>query len=193
MLRRYFEENRQKLHALSLLIFFVLVLGIVTGSMFYVKTGVGRSVINDKVSDAFLKLSKPENGLMFAKTFFIENLICCTLIFISAYFKLGSLISVGIIIRKGFVTGFTTAAAVGAYGLSGAALMSTTAFDLIISTAVLIMLAAVSASYSMASEKKSKKFLIFFMIFSISIFCVISFSRGFMTTTFMKMIYPKIT
>lgn len=192
-LRAYIQENAKRLQILSLLIFFVLVLGIVTGSIFYMKTGGDAETINQKLSEAFLAIADPQNGMAAAKGFFAENLICCAVIFISAYFKAGAVFSAAVVVRKGFITGFTAAAAAKTYGIAGAALMAGTGVDLVLSSLVYIIFTAVSWTYSVSSEKKSKKFLIFFLIFSISIFCVLSFSRGFLTTTFMKLIYPKIT
>lgn len=191
-MRKYIEENRKILRLLMPVIFFVLVIGVVTGSVFYIKSGGEREVINAKIGEAFLTLSKSQGNVEIMRGYFAENAVWCAVIFISSYFKLGALISAAAVLRKGFVTGFTSAAAAGTYGIAGTALMSSTVIDLVLSSVILIMLSAISISHSLAAEKKSKKFLIFFTIFSISIFCVLSFSRGFLTTTFMKMVYPKI-
>ena len=55
---------------------------------------------------------------------------------------------------------------------------------------------AVSIKYSLNSERKSKKIIfsyIFFMIIIISIFCVASLSEGYLTTTFMSWVSPKLS
>ena len=192
-MRKYLEDNRQKLQILSILIFFVMIIGIVTGSVFYMKTGDGRTAINEHLSDIFRAAADTSNKLGAVKNFFFEAAVSCAVIFISAYFKLGAVLSIGVVFRKGFVTGFTSAAAAGAYGVKGMLLMAATGVDLVISVIILVIFSAVSVSYSIEKEKNSKKFLIFFAIFSISIFCIVSFARGFMSTTFMKLIYPNFT
>ena len=189
--RKYLESNGQKLQILSILIFFVMVIGIVTGSIFYMKTGDGREIINGHLSDIFRAAAETSDKLGAAKNYLFEAAVSCFVIFISAYFKLGALTSLGVVLRKGFITGFTAAAAAGTYGVKGIALVAATSVDLVISVIILVIFSAVSVTYSIEKEKNSKKFLIFFAIFSISIFCVISFARGFLSTTFMNLIYPK--
>ena len=189
-MRKYLENNGQKLQILSILIFFVLVVGIVTGSVFYMKTGDGRAVINEHLADIFRASAETTNKLEAAKNYFLEGVISCAVIFFCAYFRAGAFVTLSVVLRKGFVTGFTAAAAAGTYGLKGMALMAATGADLVISVIILVIFSAVSVTYSIEKEKNSKKFLIFFVIFSISTFCVISFTRGFVSTTFMKLIYP---
>ena len=168
-----------------------MVAGIVTGSVFYMKTGEGREIINGHLSDIFRLTAQTSNKLGAAKNYMFEAAVSCLVIFISAYFRLGALTAIGVVLRKGFITGFTAAAAAGTYGIRGMVLMAATGVDLVISAIILVLFAAVSVTYSTQKEKNSKKFLIFFAIFAISIFCVISFSRGFLSTTFMNLIYPK--
>ena len=189
-MRKYLENNGQKLQILSILIFFVLVVGIVTGSVFYMKTGDGRAVINEHLTDIFRASAETTNKLGAAKNYFLEGVISCAVIFFCAYFKFGAFVTLSVVLRKGFITGFTAAAAAGTYGLKGIALMAATGADLVISVIILVLFSAVSVTYSIEKEKNSKTFLIFFVIFSISTFCVISFTRGFVSTTFMKLIYP---
>ena len=190
-MRKYLESNGQKLQILSILIFFVMVTGIVTGSIFYIKTGDGRAGINEHLTDIFRLAAETSDKFGASKNYFFEGLVSCAVIFIAAYFRFGALLSVGVVLRKGFITGFTAAAAAGTYGLKGGLLMAATGLDLVAGVITLVLFSAVSVTYSIEKEKNSKKFLIFFAIFSISIFCIISFSRGFVSTTFMKLIYPK--
>ena len=189
-MRKYLESNGQKLQILSIVIFFVMVVGIVTGSIFYIKTGDGRTAVNEHLADIFSVYSGNTDRFEAAKNFFIGSALQCLVIFISAYFKFGVVFTFGTILRKGFTTGFTSAAAVGAYSLKGTLLMAASGAELITGTIILVIFAAISAAYSIEKEKSSKKFLIFFLIFSLSIFCVISLFHGYLSTTFMKWIYP---
>ena len=191
-MRKYLDSSGQKLQILSILIFFVMVVGIVTGSVFYMKTGDGRAVINEHLTDIFRLSAENSDKMGAVKNYFFEGVISCAVIFICAYFKAGALVTLSVVLRKGFITGFTAAAAAGAYGLKGGLIMAATGFDLVISVIILVIFSAVSVTYSIEREKISKKFLIFFVIFSISIFCIISFARGFVSTTFMKFLYPKL-
>ena len=191
-MRKYLDSNGQKLQILSILIFFVMVAGIVTGSVFYMKTGEGREIINRHFTDIFRAAADTSNKLGAAKNYFFESLISCVIIFIAAYFKFGAVVTLGAVLRKGFITGFTAASAAGAYGIKGGLIMAATGVDLVISVIILVIFSAVSVTYSIEKEKNSKKFLIFFAFFSISIFCIISFLRGFVSTTFMNFLYPKL-
>ena len=189
-MRKYLESNGQKLQILSILIFFVMVTGIVTGSVFYMKTGDGRAAVNEHLTDIFRAAAETSNKLGAAKNYFFEAAVSCAVIFICAYYKFGALATLAVVLRKGFVTGFTAAAAAGTYGAKGALIMAATGVELVVSVIILVIFSAVSVSYSIEREKNSKKFLIFFAIFSISIFCIISFARGFVSTTFMNLLYP---
>ena len=170
-----------------------MVTGIVTGSVFYMKTGDGRAVINEHLTDIFRSAAETLDKAGAAKKYFFEAAVSCFVIFVCAFFKFGAVVTLTAVLRKGFITGFTAAAAAGAYGLKGMALMAATGADLVVSAILLVTFSAVSVTYSIEKEKNSKKFLIFFAIFAISIFCVISFLRGFVSTTFMKFLYPKFS
>ena len=169
-----------------------MVTGIVTGSVFYMKIGDGRAAVDEHFADIFRAAAETSDKLGAAKNYFFEGVVSCAVIFICAYFKLGVIGTLGVVLRKGFITGFTAAAAAGAYGLKGMAVMAATGADAVISVIILVIFSAVSVTYSVEKEKNSKKFLIFFVIFSISIFCIISFARGYVSTTFMNFLYPKI-
>ena len=65
----------------------------------------------------------------------------------------------------------------------------------LIAIPTLLFFAAVSVNFSLNRDKKQKKLIIsyiFFLILVISIFCVAALAEGFLTTTFMKLISPKI-
>ena len=189
-MRRYLVENGQKLQILSILIFFVLVTGIVTGSIFYMKTGDGRAAVNEHFMDIFRKSSETVNKLAAARNYFLGAAAQCLIIFVSAYFKFGAALTLAVVLRKGFVTGFTSAAAAGAYGIKGALVIGAAGTELVAGIAALVFFSAVSVAYSIEKEKTSKKFLIFFAVFFISIFCALSAAHGFLSTTFMKLLYP---
>lgn len=169
-----------------------MVIGVVTGSIFYMKIGEGRTAVNERLSDIFRIFAGTENRLEAAENFFFGKLALCLIIFVSAYFRAGAAVTAAAMLRRGFVMGFTGAAAAGAYGVKGALIMAASGMDMVAGTVILVIFSAISASYSIEREKNSKKFLIFSAIFSISIFCMISLSRGFVSTTFMKLLYPKL-
>ncbi len=185
-MRRYLDSNGQKLQILSILIFFLMVIGIVTGSIFYTKTGDARTAVDEHFKDIFRMAAQTENPLGSAKDVFAGWAVSAAIIFISAFFRLGVLTTAAVTVRRGFIMGFTVASAVGAYGARGSLIMCGFAAELVIGTAILVFFSSVSVSYSIAREKISKKFLIFFAVFAISIFCVLSLLHGFFATTFMK-------
>ena len=182
----------EKVKTLALVLFFVFVLGVVSGTIFYMKSGEKREYANGeivKVSDIMIK-DGSEWGIV--KNVFIENIVNAFLIFFSAFFKAGFFITILTIMRNGFIAGFFSATAIGAFGIKGALIPATVITDLVPGVILFIIFGSISMLYSMGKIENRKKFLIFFLIFLISTFCVLALLRGFVTTTFMKFVYPKI-
>ena len=130
------------------------------------------------------------------KNSLVSSLIQLGIIFIMGFFRAGFIGTGAVIVRKGFVTGFTSAAFFRAYGARGFLIMLTTMPQLVIIMPAMIIYAAISIGFSLTEDKFQKKIIfsyIFFTIFMISIFCAASFSEGFLTTTFMKLLSPKLS
>lgn len=170
--------------------FFVFLLGIISGSVYYTRLE-NAAEVGEYLKSVCLMMSDSNNGFEIAKNIFTDNLICSAVIFFVSPYKFCIPLTAAVILRKGFVTGFTSAAAVGTFGIRGAEIILSTAFDTAVSVSALLLLGVFSAVYGIAGDMKLKKILKIFMIFSVGIFCVSATARGFFSTTFMKMLYPK--
>ena len=118
------------------------------------------------------------------------------IIFLMGFLRFGFIVTGAIIVRKGFIIGFTTASFIKFYGAKGMLVMLSTMPTILITIPTLLLFSAVSIKYSLNSERKSKKIIfsyIFFMIIIISIFCVASLSEGYLTTTFMSWVSSKLS
>lgn len=188
----YNTGNYEKIKITAVIMFFVFVLGIVTGTVFYMKSGEKKQIAMDAVISSSQMLIDNGNEWEISKNVFTDNVVYALIIFVSAFFKLGILSTFFSLIRKGFVTGFFTASAVSALGVKGVIIPTLTLIDTIPCILVFVLFSAISVLYSLEKLEKRKKILIFFLFFLISIFCVLALSRGFLTTTFMKIIYPKM-
>lgn len=123
----------------------------------------------------------------------LPQLITVGIIFVMGFFHLGFIVTGAVIIRKGFVAGFTAASFVRVYGTRGLLGLLAASPMTVITVPLLVIYSAVSVIYSVNKNKFQKKFIfsyIFFTIFVISIFCAVSFAEGHLATTFMKWFLP---
>ena len=109
------------------------------------------------------------------------------------FFKFGIIGTLACCAIKGFVSGFTTAAFVRYYSLRGLLVPLSSLMSTILFIPVFILFSACSASFSLKKNEKNSvgSYLLLSLIF-LTIFCVISFMDGYVTTTFMKLLKPFI-
>lgn len=183
--------------ALCAILIFLLAVGITAGSVYLVKSGAQTGEgIKEYLSNFFLTFSENKNSMAVFKNSLISNLICAAIIFVMGFFRFGPVVTGAIIIRKGFIMGFTAASFFKFYGLKGLVIMLTTMPTVVITIPALLLFSAVSVGFSIKKGEWQKKIIIsyiFFMIFIVSIFCVSSLAEGYLTTTFMGWISPKLT
>lgn len=189
-------ENRAG-NGVYAVLFFMLALGVTAGCAYLVKSwdSVGNAV-TEYLKAVFSPDAAHESGIDVFKSSFASNLITVAVIFIAGFFRFGFFVTGAVVIRKGFVTGFTAASFVRAYGAKGIIAMLSASPSMLITVPALMILSAVSIIFSRCENKFQKKFIfsyIFFGIFMIAIFCAASFSDGFLTTIFMNWIFPKIS
>ena len=161
------------------LLIFLLVVGVTVGSVYLAKNS-----------------GDNKNSMTVFKNSLQANLISVGIVFLMGFLRFGFIITGAIIVRKGFIIGFTTASFIKFYGAKGMLVMLSTMPTILITIPTLLLFSAVSIKYSLNSERKSKKIIfsyIFFMIIIISIFCVASLSEGYLTTTFMSWVSPKLS
>lgn len=123
----------------------------------------------------------------------LPQLITVGIIFVMGFFRLGFLVTGAVVVRKGFVAGFTAASFVRAYGIRGIWGLLAASPMTVITMPLIVAYSAVSVIYSVNKNKFQKKFIfsyIFFTIFVISIFCAVYAAEGVLATTFMKWFLP---
>ena len=183
-------------NGLFFVLIFLLGLGVTVGSVYLAKNSVDMAEgIKNYIGSFCTSVTENKNSMAVFKNSVQSNLLCIGIIFLMGFFRFGFIVTGAIIIRKGFIIGFTTASFVKFYGMKGMLIMLSTMPTILITIPALLLFSAVSIKYSLNPEKKSKKIIfsyIFFLIIIISIFCVASLSEGYLTTTFMSLISPKL-
>lgn len=186
----------KKNSALYMIVTMLLIIGVAAGSIYLARhsENMGEG-IREYINGFFASMKDNTNNVTVFKNSFTSNLICVGIIFVMGFFRLGCVPTGAILVRKGFVMGFTAATFFKFYGGRGMLIMLSTMPAELIAIPTLLFFAAVSVNFSLNRDKKQKKLIIsyiFFLILVISIFCVAALAEGFLTTTFMKLISPKI-
>ena len=173
----------------------LLALGVTAGSMYLAKNSADMGEgIKEYLSRFFTSFSENRNNAAVFKNSLASNLMCAGMNFVMGFFRFGCLGTGALLLRKGFVMGFTAASFFKFYGAQGVLIMLSTMPTALITLPTLIMFSAVSLRFSLNSNKKQKKLIfsyIFFLILTISIFCAASLAEGYLTTTFMTLTIPK--
>lgn len=191
------ETNTEKRSGtMYVLVTLLLILGVTAGSIYLAhhSANMGEG-IREYINAFFASMKENTNNMTVFKNSLASNLICVGIIFVMGFFRLGCVPTGAILVRKGFVMGFTAASFFKFYGAKGMLIMLSTMPAELIAVPALLFFAAVSVNFSLNRDKKQKKLIIsyiFFLILIVSIFCVASLAEGFLTTTFMKLISPKI-
>lgn len=190
-------EKKGKGNFTYVLLFLTLAVGTAVGCIYlnhrWNNMGEG---IKEYLSSLIETAKAGEDGRGIFKSSLISNLITLGIMFVMGFFRFGAVGTGIVIVRRGFVTGFTSASLIRAYGMKGILIMLTLMPTALIYIPALLIFGAASVTYSLKDDKFQKKIIfsyIFFTVFMISIFCVASLSEGFLTTTFMKLVSEKIS
>lgn len=183
--------------ALYVAVIFLLMLGTAAGSVYLAKnsTNMGDS-IKEYFSSFFSAFSEQKNSAAVFRNALRTNILSALIIFVMGFFRLGCIGTGAVIVRKGFITGFTAASFLECYGARGMMVMLASMPSAIISIPIMLIFSVVSVRFAMNEGKKSKKLLIsyiFFLFFVISIFCVAALAEGYLTTIFMERLSPNFT
>lgn len=189
-------SNRKNNTAFCVLAVLLLAAGIVAGSLYLAKGSEEMAEqIKNYIGNFFANFSETRNNMAVFRNSLTSNLITLGIIFIMGFFRFGCIGTGALLIRKGFIMGFTSASFFKFYGAKGLLVMLSTMPTVLITVPALLVFSAVSINFALNRDKKEKKLIfsyIFFLIMMISIFCIASLSEGFLTTTFMNWISPKI-
>lgn len=191
-----FTEDGKSGGGIYAVLLLILAAGVAAGSVYLMRgwSDMGEGV-KGYLGSYFGAAAGNKNGMAVFKTSLTSNLITLAVIFIMGFFRFGFIGTGAIIIRKGFIMGFTSASFLRTYGARGILIMLSTMPTALIYIPAILLFSAASVVFSMQKNKFQKKIIfsyIFFAIFMISIFCAASLSEGFLTTTFMKWLSPKL-
>lgn len=188
------EKKNNPIYVFALIL---LAIGVVTGSVYLVRVGEASGEgIKTYINNFFASFTENRDNTAVLKNSLTANLINTGIIFLMGFFRFGFLVTGAILVRKGFIMGFTSASFFKYYGFRGILVMLSTMPTMLITLPALLFFSAVSVRFSLIKEKNKKNLIfsyIFFLILAISIFCVASFSEGYLTTTFMTWLSPKMS
>lgn len=186
----------KKNNGLFAIVIFLLVVGVTAGSIYLTEHSADMGDgIKAYIGSFFSSFAENRNNITVFKNSLEANLISLGIIFVMGFFRFGFVVTGVILVRKGFIMGFTAASFFKFYGAQGMLVMLSTMPTVIITIPALLFFSVISVKFSLNREKKQKKIIfsyIFFLILMISIFCVAALAEGFLTTTFMTWISPQI-
>lgn len=189
-------ENKKTCNFFLTVSIVLLSCGITFGSLYLSKSSSETlDSIKTYISNFFSTFGENTNNLNVFKNSLIEGIIYFVIIFFMGFFRFGFAVTGAIIIKKGFVTGYTAASFIKLYGINGLLVMLSTMPSVFIAIPAMLFFATVSVIFSLSGGKKDKKMIIsyiFLLFLMIAIFCISSLAEGYLTTTFMKLISSKL-
>lgn len=172
--------------------FFALVTGVIAGSVYLTKTALNSGEGIRTYLESFVSTGAQTDKFLVFKKAASESLITLAAVFAAGFFKFGVVFTAAAVIRRGFIMGFTTASFIKYYGAKGLLAMTATMPSVLLSLPAFLIFAAVSAGFSMTENKKSMLgFYILFSFLIFAVFLVSALSEGYITTSFMGLIFPK--
>lgn len=183
-----FSKTRKVMYVFS---FFILLLSTAAGSVYLIVKYGNSSDIETYLNGVIGRLSGDIDGRSIMISSIKESAFVVIIFFICSFFKPGILVIGAEIARRGFVSGFTVSAFIKTYGTKGIIYTLCMMPQTLIMIPALMMLASINASLSLNRAERTKNLwmmYLFFIVASMSIFCVGAICEGFLTTIFMKMV-----
>lgn len=191
-----FLENKRTITVWYITALVLISIGVIVGALYYAYNFLGTAEIKNYL-DGYINSLR--NGMDFAgiikKTLKSNTLLFC-IIAVASLFKYGPFISAFFLLRKGFISAFTSAAMSDVYGFSGLLFSSGSLTEVLIFIPLLAFFSAISVFVSKNRRTFEKRDKIIYIIFSLvvfTIFCGCAFLEGIITTTFMKWLAFKVT
>lgn len=189
-LRNYFEKEK----IILFLQVFMLFAGAFVGAL-YMALSSADSELYSYLMRFFQSLSEGIDKFSIFKNSLRDNLGIFIFILVCGMFRFGIIGSAAVCAAKGFVGGFTASAFVRYYGAKGM-LVSLASFPAsLIYLPTFIAFCSFSSCFSLLHDKKEKSKMGTYFLFSLiclTIFCVVSFFDGYVTTAFVKLLRPFI-
>lgn len=191
-----FGNNKKIIGVLYILAFAAIMIGVILGTSYYVYKFIKSAEVKNYLDGYTDSLRNGMNLSALIKSSVKSYSLIFLCIVISSFFKVGPLIVGAILIRKGFISAFTTTAMIDVYGFWGVILSGAAIVHIIVFIPILALLSGLSVFYSKNRkdlDKSDKIIYIIFLVVIFTIFCGCAFCEGFLTTTFMKWLAFKVT
>ena len=190
------EINKRKIGVLYFLSFVLISIGVIAGTVYYSYNFIRTADVKNYLDSYVNSVKNGMDMTILIKSSIKSYSILFVLIIISAFIKFGPRVTAFILLRKGFISAFTTAAMIDVYGVGGVILSLASCVRIIVFMPVLALFVSVTTYFTKNRADFNKKEKIIYIIFSVmifTIFCACAFIESFMTTTFMKWIAFKVT
>ncbi|MDD6762344.1 MAG: stage II sporulation protein M [Clostridiales bacterium] len=118
-----------------------------------------------------------------------SNMLTFAVLLCAILFRFGGIVMCAELIRRGFITGFTSAAMMYIYGGKGLVMAVCQLPGMLLLIPAAAVFAAVNTALSLRHIQTEKKFIILYIFFAAAVaatFCAAAFCEGYLTTTFMK-------
>ncbi len=183
-----YDEFIKKSGRLYYIFFLILGIGAAAGCVFYVNRYISEVNIKPYMDSCLLSANADVKTV--ASELIKDNIFIMLIMTVGSLFKPGIILITAQVIKQGFVTGFTSSAVFGAYGMKGIYAIISMFPQSVVAVPALMLLASVTSSVSMVkSAEKDKKFYLFYIFFLLAvftIFCATSFLEGYLATIFME-------
>ncbi len=187
-------ERDKKSGALYITAALLLAAGIIAGSAYLASNGAD---INDEIQ-TYLSgfFSSAADGIVSFEVFknsLAASLAGAFIIFVMGFFRFGFIATGAVIIRKGFITGFTAASFIECYGIKGMLIMLSLMPSAIISIPVLLIFAAVSVRFSVHRDRSGKTTALYVLvlILTAAALCIAALAEGYLSTALITWFSPK--
>lgn len=189
-------ENKKFIDIFFAVAYVVLFISTVIGGIYLITTYNPSQDIVSYIDNYTNSIKKGMNLWGIAKSSSVSYTVLLVIIFLTSFFRIGPVISLLMIARKGFIDGFTLSAMFMIRGMKGIHLYIPYLPQALIVLPFISLFTAISATMSAnrkEMDRKSKIIYIIFFIIIITIFCISSFFEGLLTTTFAKWLAFKVT
>lgn len=187
MYNKYFSDGIKSLY----IVFGILLFSVILGSMFCGMQNPASCFDMREYLFGFFKSVGGINKFQTSMGKLREFSLMFVIIFVSAFFKAGVILTLGVVARQGFVIGFTLSSFLKIFGLKGILAMLCMLPEILFFLFTLLVFSSTSTKIAFLPLKNKKNFLIFFVFFSCfsgAIFSISAFLNGYLTTTFMNWI-----
>ncbi len=196
-IKGYILNSKNYIFQKTLLMLLIYITGISAGAIYCTFIA---SQFDDSLYTYLLNFfGKIKDELPYLDTFkssIFKNIRLFLILFVSSYFRLGSVSIIATVGIRGFVVGFSSGIFVKYYSIKGLLLSLSSLFSSLLFLPCFLFFA--SASFIMCSDRKmsdniQKRRYVLLAICTLTIFCASSLIDSYITTTFMKLISPFFT